>query len=688
MSTTSLSESLGRWSTGDQNDLLTCDVCLEPYDERVHEAKFLSCHHTFCATCLGTLSGSQTVIECPACRTTTDLSEGGIGALQTNFYITYMQEILSRLGSPKVKGCQKHSNQPLSFFCKTCAAPICRDCIVIDHQGKNHDVQDVQDAETEQRRGLDNEIREGKSAVDSIHSKMQALEAETSSLNIIQEKMKEHIESAFEKYVTILQRRKIQLLHDVDRKVQDKLAYIDVQKEEIQKLKNNMATSVDYCEKLVKRGALSEVVLNMTSLKETTKNIKQLISNISVGLGYMQFNAEANIDNMISAVNEVGDIKIDQALPASLIIRNHSNVTASLPSSFTLLVADFNDKLLKSYPIGIKVIDPSNTNINCEQHEDQEAGGLWHVTFLPQMAGEHKVVVSFLGQPIKNIELPLIVKCNTPVLKFGAYGNGNGKFNCPRAVALDKEGYVYIADTGNRLIQKIDRDGDFIKQFKIDGGNEECSTCDLAINKGQGWIICTETHVGMNINPTMGSTVAIYDTEGQLKQKFQNKSMKCALCVASNKHSEIVISDYLVHSLFMYNENGIFLRKIGHAGMFNHPAFIAIDSDDHIIVSDTNNDCIQVFDREGKFLYQFGSHGTNKGQLRQPFGVATDNIYIIVVDSGNQRVQVFKKDGTFVSMIESRDEPFSQPRGITVTDDGYFLVADRDNHCIKKYRYK
>ena len=68
--------------------------------------------------------------------------------------------------------------------------------------------------------------------------------------------------------------------------------------------------------------------------------------------------------------------------------------------------------------------------------------------------------------------------------------------------------------------------------------------------------------------------------------------------------------------------------------------------------------------------------------------MATDGDNILVVDSGNKRVQVFKQDGTFVSLIESLGDPLDQPRGMAVTNNGHIFVADRDNHCIKKYKYK
>ena len=52
------------------------------------------------------------------------------------------------------------------------------------------------------------------------------------------------------------------------------------------------------------------------------------------------------------------------------------------------------------------------------------------------------------------------------------------------------------------------------------------------------------------------------------------------------------------------------------------------------------------------------------GQLKHPWGVATDGENILVADSGNKRIQVFKIDGMFVSIIASEDDPLQDPAGL------------------------
>jgi DNA-binding beta-propeller fold protein YncE len=70
---------------------------------------------------------------------------------------------------------------------------------------------------------------------------------------------------------------------------------------------------------------------------------------------------------------------------------------------------------------------------------------------------------------------------------------------------------------------------------------------------------------------------------------------------------------------------------------------MGIDSSDNIYVADTNNNRIQKFDPDGKFLLKFGSGGYRAGEFSGPSGIAVDssgNVY--VTDTYNHRVQKFK----------------------------------------------
>ena len=147
----------------------------------------------------------------------------------------------------------------------------------------------------------------------------------------------------------------------------------------------------------------------------------------------------------------------------------------------------------------------------------------------------------------------------------------------------------------------------------------------------------------------------------------------------------MIVSDINKKRLCKVDKEGKYICCMGD---FKYPAFITIGDDDSIIVPDKLDDCIYIFNPDGTIKHKFGTSGTGKGQLRKPWGVATDGDNILVSEEENNRVQVFKCNGEFVSVIESKDDPLNSPYGLVVTEDGYVYVADFGNHCIKKYQYK
>ena len=63
----------------------------------------------------------------------------------------------------------------------------------------------------------------------------------------------------------------------------------------------------------------------------------------------------------------------------------------------------------------------------------------------------------------------------------------------------------------------------------------------------------------------------------------------------------------------------------------------------HLIVCDSGNNRIQVFERNEKFVVKFGTEGSNLGKFKSPWSVAVlSNGRIVVSDFSNHRIQIFE----------------------------------------------
>ena len=78
-------------------------------------------------------------------------------------------------------------------------------------------------------------------------------------------------------------------------------------------------------------------------------------------------------------------------------------------------------------------------------------------------------------------------------------------------------------------------------------------------------------------------------------------------------------------------------------GNFSKPKGISLDMEGHIYVVDNLYDTVQIFNRSGELLLNFGTHGGGNEGLWMPNGMYVDkDNYIFIADTYNERVQVFK----------------------------------------------
>ena len=110
---------------------------------------------------------------------------------------------------------------------------------------------------------------------------------------------------------------------------------------------------------------------------------------------------------------------------------------------------------------------------------------------------------------------------------------------------------------------------------------------------------------------------------------------------------------------------------------------LALDEQGNVYVTTAN---IKKYDKEGKFITQWGGLGSDEGELNLPTGIAVDtdgNVY--VNDFRNQRIQKFDSTGKF--LLQWAPDPVGGPGSIAVDQEGnvYVSLFESDDHNIQKF---
>lgn len=219
-----------------------------------------------------------------------------------------------------------------------------------------------------------------------------------------------------------------------------------------------------------------------------------------------------------------------------------------------------------------------------------------------------------------------------------------GHLNWSYGVDVDAGGNVYVAETNNDRVVKFSGEGDYITKF----GNNVKNNYDVAVmNNGQ-----------IGVSSSGNSKVVLFDVNlVAASNDFAGTSSNANVNggyrgMATDNANFVYIIDNSAGpggaiKKFDPNTKRPVLQFGSNAGsgpsQFRGATDLAIDNrNGDVYVVDSQNNRVQRFDRDGRFISEFGSAGRGNGQFDRPYGIAIDKDgYIYISDTGNKRIQKF-----------------------------------------------
>jgi len=182
--------------------------------------------------------------------------------------------------------------------------------------------------------------------------------------------------------------------------------------------------------------------------------------------------------------------------------------------------------------------------------------------------------------------------------------------------------------------------------------------------------------------------ILIFDAAGKLQRSFGDGLFTSAHGLRVDAEDNVWVTDNANHTVLKFSRDGAILLRLGEknvpgddASHFNKPADIAFAANGDFYIADGyGNSRVVKFDKAGKFLKAWGQKGTGPGEFNLPHAVQVDaQGRVFVADRENNRIQVFDADGRFLRQFGG-----FAPFGLFITPDQSLFVADgRANQVLK-----
>jgi len=198
--------------------------------------------------------------------------------------------------------------------------------------------------------------------------------------------------------------------------------------------------------------------------------------------------------------------------------------------------------------------------------------------------------------------------------------------------------------------------------------------------------------VGSSLDPILE-----FDTDGNLLKSFGAGMFVFPHGMCVDKDGNVWVTDGQGkdgkgQQVFKFNPEGKVLMTLGKAGVagdgpdtFNMPSDVIIAPNGDIFVADghggKSNNRIVKFDKDGKFVKEWGMKGTGPGEFDVPHALAFDSKgRLFVGDRNNNRIQIFDQNGKFIDQWTQ----FSRPSGIFIDKHDNIYVADSESASVAK----
>lgn len=228
-----------------------------------------------------------------------------------------------------------------------------------------------------------------------------------------------------------------------------------------------------------------------------------------------------------------------------------------------------------------------------------------------------------------------------------------GTFNEPWGVAVGPDGSVYVSDTWNGRVQKFDANGKFIKMWGKFGQSDATNPDLLYGPRG----ISADKNGHVYVADTGNKRIMIFDSEGNKitqigTEGFDVGQFSEPVDVTVDSKGNVYVTDTWNQrvQVFAASADGMTftpalqwpVKEGWKSQSLDNKPYIAVAPNGNVFITDPEGYRVIEYDATGKLLHAWGMYGTDNSSFGMTSGIAVDSLgQVWVTDPANNRVMRF-----------------------------------------------
>ena len=595
----------------------------------------------------------------------------------------FMQSPRQMVALAKPDNCKDHGMQSLDLYCQTCKILICRDCTFVDHRQHQYNfVNKLADEEHAKIKMVAAPLKMMLEQVDTAIKKVEdvdnELKNETDAEKQVQDMYRQLRQMLDQSEVKDLQKIKVAKIM-----LQDLLSS---QKGNLKLLQACLVSCDEFVSKVTTRERASQLLTYSNDIQERvnylTNQVQQSPLEPVCGVDHMILST-CNPNDYVSHFTSLCTISTLPHVP-NCSVKGPPGMSKYGPVNVIVTLKDEDGRPVPNQTEHLSVRFEDENIARSVKIEERRCQNDYVLCYWLHRKETHTLSVSWKKNVLAEIEIPANVR-NYEAIHEGVqiidkYGPDEERLKHPYLLTVGPNNELIFRDYHVKQLVIFD---DQLRHVRSIGQGSVDHPTAVAVSKN-GCLYVSDYYT--SVVKKISSTGEVIFEFGTGKDKLNwplglllLQSKLLFICDCNNNRIVVLKDDQFSYSFGQYGKN---------PGYFYHPIDLASNpTEDQLFITDSANNRIQVFSPCGQFLRVFGNSTKVQYELVLPTGICyTPDGHILVSSSGVHSVLVFDEDGQFVSAIEGYYQGkhrLLQPIGVVMMNNGKIVVAgDSSNNLV------